>query len=120
MIQPGDRVLIALSGGKDSVTLTHQLGLRARHFSIPFTAEAVHIRTEYADLEGIERLEELTESISLPFHQIELSVTGRLKPGRRMSCYSPVRRSERLQQNCPRTPHGRYPGDVPDESDPQG
>ena len=99
MIQPGDRVLIALSGGKDSVTLTHQLGLRARHFSIPFTAEAVHIRTEYADLEGIERLEELTESISLPFHQIELSVTGRLKPGRRMSCYwcSTQRRTELLR-----------------------
>jgi len=99
MIQPGDRILIALSGGKDSVTLTHQLGMRAGNFTIPFSAEVVHIRTEYADLQGIERLEELADSIGLSFHQIEVSVSGRLKPGRKMNCYwcSTQRRTELLR-----------------------
>lgn len=99
LIQPGDRVLVGLSGGKDSVTLAHQLALKARAFSIPFEVAAVHIRTEYADLEGIDRLRELAESVNLPFEQIEISVTDRLKPGKRMNCYwcSTQRRTELLR-----------------------
>ena len=99
LIEPGDRVLVAISGGKDSVTLAHQLGLRSRGYVIPFTVAAVHIRTEYADLEGVERLRELAAGIGLPFEQIEVSVTGRLKPGRRMNCYwcATQRRTELLR-----------------------
>ena len=99
LIRPGDRVLVGLSGGKDSVTLAHQLAMKARGFSIPFQAAAVHIRTEYADLEGLERLKELADSVGMPFEQITISVTGRLKPGRKMNCYrcSTQRRTELLR-----------------------
>ena len=99
LIEPGDRVLIGLSGGKDSVTLAHQLALKSRGFSIPFTVAAVHIRTEYADLDGIDRLRGLAEQIGLPFEQITISVSGRLKPGRRMNCYwcATQRRTELLR-----------------------
>jgi tRNA 2-thiocytidine biosynthesis protein TtcA len=98
MIQPGDRVLIGLSGGKDSVTLTHALGQKARAYHTPFEVAAVHIRTEYADLEGVERLDALCRELGVPFEQITVSVTGRLKPGRKMSCYwcSTQRRTELL------------------------
>jgi tRNA 2-thiocytidine biosynthesis protein TtcA len=59
----------------------------------------VHLRTEYADLDGIERLRELCDTVGLPFDQISISVSGRLKPGRRMSCYwcSTQRRTELLR-----------------------
>lgn len=99
LIQPGDRILVGLSGGKDSVTLAHQLAQKARGFSIPFSVAAVHIRTEYADPAGLDRLATLAESIDLPFEQITISVTGRLKPGRRMNCYwcSTQRRTELLR-----------------------
>lgn len=99
LIQPGDRVLVGLSGGKDSVTLAHQLARKARAFSIQFEVAAVHIRTEYADLDGIERLRELAEGVGLPFEQITISVSGRLKPGRKMNCYwcSTQRRTELLR-----------------------
>jgi tRNA 2-thiocytidine biosynthesis protein TtcA len=99
LIEPGDRVLVGLSGGKDSVTLAHQLAQKAHGFSIPFTVAAVHIRTEYADLAGIDRLRELAESVDLPFEQITISVSGRLKPGRKMNCYwcSTQRRTELLR-----------------------
>jgi tRNA 2-thiocytidine biosynthesis protein TtcA len=99
MIKAGDRVLIGISGGKDSVTLAHQLGLKARTFSIPFHLQAVHVRTEYADMDGLERLRKLAESIELPFEQIAVSVVGRLKTGRRMNCYwcSTQRRTELLR-----------------------
>ena len=99
LIRPDDRILVGLSGGKDSVTLAHQLALKARSFSIPFMVAAVHIRTEYADLAGIERLRELADSVDLPFEQLTISVSGRLKPGRRMNCYwcSTQRRTELLR-----------------------
>lgn len=99
LIRPGDRVLVGLSGGKDSVTLAHQLAQKAKAFTVPFEVAAVHIRTEYADLEGIDRLHELASSVDLPFEQITISVTGRLKPGRDMNCYwcSTQRRTELLR-----------------------
>lgn len=98
MIEPGDRVLVGLSGGKDSVTLTHVLGQKAGRYKIPFEVGAVHVRTEYADLAGLDRLSTLCERLSVPFEQIQVSVHGRLKPGRRMSCYwcSTQRRTELL------------------------
>jgi tRNA 2-thiocytidine biosynthesis protein TtcA len=98
LIKPGDRVLIGLSGGKDSVTLTHVLGQKAQNYHIPFEVAAVHIRTEYADLAGVDRLQALCDELSVPFEQISISVTGRLKPGRKMSCYwcSTQRRTELL------------------------
>ena len=99
LIRPGDRVLVGLSGGKDSVTLAHQLALKSGGFSVPFEVAAVHIRTEYADLDGLERLEKLAQSVGMPFEQITISVTDRLKPGRRMNCYwcSTQRRTELLR-----------------------
>lgn len=99
MIQPGDRVLIGLSGGKDSATLAHQLAMKARAFSIPFSVEAVHIHTEYADEHALDRIRDLAESVALPLHVVPVSVTARLKPGRRMNCYwcSTQRRTELLR-----------------------
>lgn len=98
LLQEGDRVLVGLSGGKDSITLAHQLALKARGFVIPFTVEAMHIRTEYADEEGLVRMRAFASDAGIPLHEKRLSVNDRLKPGRRMNCYwcSTQRRTELL------------------------
>ena len=44
LIENGDRILIGLSGGKDSIALVELLGKRMKIFSPRFTAIAVHIR----------------------------------------------------------------------------
>lgn len=44
LIENGDRILIGLSGGKDSLALVELLGKRMKIFSPRFTAIAVHIR----------------------------------------------------------------------------
>lgn len=97
MIARGDRVLIGLSGGKDSATLARELAAKARAFS--FTPEAIHIHTEYADPIGLDRLRALADGLDLPLHIIDVTVGDRLKPGRRMSCYwcSTQRRTELLR-----------------------
>lgn len=99
MIEPGDRVLIGVSGGKDSATLVHQLGVRQEKYAIPFTAHALYIRTEYAEVDDRNRLAELCESVAVPLHEREISVSGRLKGGRSMNCHwcSTQRRTELLR-----------------------
>ena len=99
MIKPGDRILLGISGGKDSATLLHQLGMRQKAFVIPFTVEAFHVRTEYAEVEDRERLAALCESVGVPLHERVISVSGRLKPGRTMNCHwcSTQRRTELLR-----------------------
>ena len=99
MITPGDRILIGISGGKDSATLLHQLGMKQHGFSVPFTVEALHVRTEYAEIDDRHRLVELCDSVGVPLHEKEISVSGRLKEGRRMNCHwcSTQRRTELLR-----------------------
>lgn len=43
MLADGDRVLVGLSGGKDSLLLVDILAELARNFKTPFTLEAVHV-----------------------------------------------------------------------------
>ena len=46
LIDDGDYILVALSGGKDSLCLLDMLSLRQRIFMPRFKIEAVHIRME--------------------------------------------------------------------------
>lgn len=43
LLSDGDRILVGLSGGKDSLLLTRLLALRSRIFKPRFTVEAVHV-----------------------------------------------------------------------------
>ena len=53
MIQPGDRVLLALSGGKDSLTLLHLLGHLQCYEKTPFALGAITINPM---IEGLNQL----------------------------------------------------------------
>ncbi|MBQ5607057.1 MAG: tRNA 2-thiocytidine(32) synthetase TtcA, partial [Prevotella sp.] len=51
LIEDGDKVLIGLSGGKDSLCLLEMLGKRMMIHKPSFTAMAVHIRMENVSYE---------------------------------------------------------------------
>lgn len=107
MLNDGDSVLIGASGGKDSTALAEYLSsLRIRRSAPRFRLEALHVRTEFesralsagrpVDGDLFPRIAGLFSSWNIPLHVVDVSVLGRLKPGRKMSCWwcSTQRRTE--------------------------
>lgn len=69
LVEDGDKVLVALSGGKDSLCLLELLGRRARISRPSFSVEAVHVRMENVRYESDTRyLQRFAEAAGVPLH----------------------------------------------------
>lgn len=69
LIEDGDRVLIGLSGGKDSLLLTEMLARRSRVFRPRFSVEAAHIRMSHIDYRtSTAYLERFCRELDVPLH----------------------------------------------------
>lgn len=69
LIEDGDKVLIGLSGGKDSLCLVDLLARRQRILKPRFTVEALHIRMENIKYESdTSYLQDFCESRGVTFH----------------------------------------------------
>ncbi|MFW5797173.1 MAG: ATP-binding protein [Spirochaetota bacterium] len=99
LIEPGDRILLGISGGKDSLTLLKQLSMKAGAFSIPFEVAAVHVHTEFSPQWLPDRLAEIAEKWGVPFRTVPLNLQRRIRTGHRMNCWwcSTQRRTELLR-----------------------
>ena len=99
MIDPHDRIILGLSGGKDSLTLTHFLAEIRDHGPNPFELEAVHVESELSNPRAMEEVAVFckTRNVHLTFHKIDLR--ARLKEGRTFNCYwcATQRRTELLR-----------------------
>ena len=98
MLDPGDRVLVALSGGKDSSALFRTLLLIGSSFPVPFEVQGMHIHTEYCTCREHPELWRIVGSWGGTVHFRDISITERLKAGRKMNCYwcTTQRRTELL------------------------
>lgn len=80
MISPGDRIMIGLSGGKDSLVMTAALAGLKKRSPVPFSLSAC-----FVDVSGGERdtgsLEEFCASLNIPFsvrsHPVEKIIVTR-------------------------------------------
>ncbi len=66
MLQEGDRVAVAVSGGKDSISLLHVLRHRQRVIPIKFEFCAVHVDFQFADFNP-QKLVEYLEREGFPY-----------------------------------------------------
>lgn len=99
MIAEGDRILVAVSGGKDSTTLAYDLAMKRSWWPDRFEVRAVHIASDFCSCCKKTRLTSLLEEWGLPYESVFVPIIGRLKPGRSMNCYwcSTQRRTELLR-----------------------
>ena len=78
MIQPGDRVAIGVSGGKDSIALTVGLAHLRRYMGIPFELVAISLDPQFEGKQtNFELLKELFAQLDVEYH-IERTQIGEI------------------------------------------
>ncbi|MBN2619230.1 MAG: tRNA 2-thiocytidine biosynthesis protein TtcA [Spirochaetales bacterium] len=99
MIEDGDRVLMGVSGGKDSMLLAYHLSKKSKSFPINFEFKVLHIESEFGNAAEKANMIKLLEEWGVDYEILPVGVIKRLKPGRKMNCYwcSTQRRTELLK-----------------------
>ena len=99
LIGEGDRVLIAVSGGKDSTVLAWALASIRPALKINYELAALHISTDFCECCKKPVLSQRLAEWGIPFTDLFVPVIGRLKEGEKMNCYwcSTQRRTEFLK-----------------------
>jgi tRNA 2-thiocytidine biosynthesis protein TtcA len=99
LIQEGDRILIAVSGGKDSSVLAWALSAIRPALKINYELKGLHISTDFCSCCKKSVLCNRLEEWGIPFTDLFVPVIGRLKEGEKMNCYwcSTQRRAELLK-----------------------
>jgi tRNA(Ile)-lysidine synthase TilS/MesJ len=73
LIAGGDRVAVALSGGKDSLVLLETLARRRRRLPVSYELFAVHVFIKNIGYESdVNFMREFCASLNVPFHLIEM------------------------------------------------
>jgi tRNA 2-thiocytidine biosynthesis protein TtcA len=99
LIDEGDRILIAVSGGKDSTVLAWALEAIRPELKRNYTLEAIHISSDFCACCKKSALAARLGEWGIPFTDRFVPVIGRLKEGEKMNCYwcSTQRRTELLK-----------------------
>jgi tRNA 2-thiocytidine biosynthesis protein TtcA len=99
LICDGDRILIAVSGGKDSTVLAWALSSIRPAVKANYELTAIHISTDFCSCCKKSVLSQRLEEWGIPFNDLFVPVIGRLKEGEKMNCYwcSTQRRAELLK-----------------------
>jgi len=74
LIEPGDRILIGLSGGKDSMFLTYALSTIRSYSDIPFEIEAVTVDIGFPDAFDIGRVKEACAAMEVVHHLLPTKI----------------------------------------------
>ena len=74
MIEPGDKIAVGVSAGKDSLSLLYALAELRRFYPVPFELVAVTVDMRFGDLENggvptdFTPIRELCERLDVPYH----------------------------------------------------
>lgn len=73
MIQPGDKIAVGISGGKDSLTLLYALHGLKRFYPNPFTIEAITVDLGHPGFQ-LDRIKTLCEELEVPYKVVSTEI----------------------------------------------
>jgi tRNA(Ile)-lysidine synthase TilS/MesJ len=120
MIEDGDRVLVAVSGGVDSSAMARVLAEKRRSYPIAFDLVGCHVTTDLnpPTERGNDWLDGFFGSIEIPLLRRHAPVVARLDPGKEMSCFFCAMQRRKallavaLEQGCGKIAYGHHLDDV--------
>lgn len=97
MIQEGDKVLLAVSGGKDSLVMALCLSIRLKWLPVKYELEALNVNwREYPmPLPLLEEIKEFFDILKIPFHSVEADMKPASFRGD-FNCYLCARNRKRI------------------------
>lgn len=90
MIQENDRIIVAVSGGKDSLTLLMALHIRKRWVPMKYDLVAINVQSDMHCSGCVHRdtLKKIFEDMGIEYHFEEIEILKRLKEkGERLNCF---------------------------------
>lgn len=87
LIEDGDKILVAVSGGKDSLSLLHLLNERRKWAPVDYELFAVHVETDFrcAGCVHTEKLKKIFETAGIPYHFEKVKLKNKIK--KNISCF---------------------------------
>ncbi len=73
MIEPGDKIAVGISGGKDSLTLLHGLHGLMRFYPKPFKIHAVTVDLGFDNL-NLDKMKELCNQLNVPYTIVKTDI----------------------------------------------
>ncbi len=75
MIQPGDRIAVGISGGKDSLTLLYALAGLRRFYPAPFSMEAITVSLGFEGFDSVlAPIRLLCETLEVPYTVVDTDI----------------------------------------------
>ena len=84
LIEDGDRILIGISGGKDSMFLAYALAILQKRMKKKFSLCALTIDPQFTEDFPVARIASFCEEISIPFEAVSVNIAGTIEetPGK--------------------------------------
>lgn len=89
MIEEGDRILIGVSGGKDSIFLAYAMAMLRKRIKKNFELRALTINPMFTDDFDVKRVADFMAELEIPFDTFDVDIAGTIEAqGGKDPCYT--------------------------------